>query len=223
MARGAANGFDRNAIFEKLRQEIIEGTLEQGSPLKESPLATRFNVSRTPVRDALVRLEQTGLAVRGNRGLAVKSIDPQSVVQVYRLRILLEEEAAGQAAENRTFNDVISLQALMSRDKEVDQDDEQALVRANLDFHEAVWQATQNKLLTSLLNEVTGQVVHAPKSTLSVGNRWAEALEEHEALVKAIEDREIASARRIARQHFEQALHIRMSLLRESVRQRIDG
>ncbi|GAA0213439.1 hypothetical protein GCM10009537_17220 [Corynebacterium riegelii] len=94
----------------------MNGTLLPGTQLKEVQLANRFGVSRTPVRDALSRLEDLGLAERVNRGLEVRGLDPEQVIQVYDMRILLEVEASGQAAQNRNLNDILTLEALLERD-----------------------------------------------------------------------------------------------------------
>jgi Transcriptional regulators len=208
---------DRESIFDQLRVEILDGSLPPGAPLKEVALAERFGVSRTPVRDGLNRLEQAGLVVRAKRGLVVKEIDPESVVQVYNLRILLEEEAAGQAAQSRTVKDLLRLEALLERDSKLVDKSDRSLIKSNMEFHEAVWKSTQNSILVDLLDRLTGHLVHAPQSTLSVGDRWEAALGEHGALVAAIVDRDVEKARGIARDHFEAALRIRMGLLRESM------
>lgn len=153
-------------------------------------LAERFEVSRTPVRDALSRLEQDGLLVRAQRGLEVQSVDPQTVMQVYDVRILLEEQVAGDAALNRTVRDVLRLEAMVERDRAIQDHDDVVLRRSNLEFHRAVWSAAHNPVL-----------------------------EEHAALLAAIQDRDPATARAVARQHFETARSIRLGILRSAARE----
>lgn len=208
---------DRDAIFAALRQEIIDGSLPPGSALREVALAERFGVSRTPVRDVLARLEHAGLAARVARGLEVAALDPQAVVQVYDMRILLEVEASGQAAQERSVRDVLRLQALLERDLALDDPEDAVRVQSNLEFHRAVWCAAHNPVLEDLLDRLSDHLVHAPRSTLSVGTRWEEALAEHRRLVTAIEARDAEAARSTAREHFETARAIRMELLREMV------
>lgn len=217
MPRDASKPLDRDAIFDQLRVEILDGTLPPGHALREVPLAERFGLSRTPVRDALSRLEQSGLAVRGRRGLIVKDVDPQTVVQVYSLRILLEEEAAGQAAESRSISDLLRLEALLERDRSLADVSEREMIRTNMEFHEAVWQCAQNPVLADLLQRLTGHLVHAPGTTLAVGSRWQEALDEHSKLVDSISQRDAQRARATARQHFQRALELRMEMLRRGI------
>lgn len=206
----------RDDIFTQLRNEILNGTLLPGTQLKEVQLANRFGVSRTPVRDALSRLEDLGLAERVNRGLEVRGLDPEQVIQVYDMRILLEVEASGQAAQNRNLNDILTLEALLERDRSLEDPTDAELIQTNLEFHRAVWKATQNPVLIDLLERLMTHLVHAPTSTLSVDDRQNEALNEHAKLIEAISDRDTAAARDIAKQHFSTAREIRMNLLRKA-------
>lgn len=207
---------DREQIFATLRAEILDGTLSPGTPLREVALAERFAVSRTPVRDALSRLEQDGLLVRAQRGLEVQGVDPQTVMQVYDTRILLEEQVAGEAALHRTVRDLLRLEALVERDRELEDRDDVVLRRSNLEFHQAVWAAAHNPVLAELLGRLSHHLVHAPHSTLSVDGRWEEALGEHGDLLTAIQERDAPAARDVARRHFETARSIRLDILRRA-------
>lgn len=214
---------DRGQIFSTLRSEILDGTLAPGTALREVALAERFEVSRTPVRDALSRLEQSGLLCRAQRGLEVQSVDPQTVMQVYDVRILLEEQVAGDAALYRTVRDVLRLEALVQRDRDLETRDDSALRRSNLEFHRAIWTASHNPVLHDLLERLSHHLVHAPHSTLSVGDRWQEALEEHAELLRAIDERDADAARAVARRHFETARGIRLDILRRSALEETAG
>lgn len=213
----AAQLTDRDSIFDAVRMDILDGTIPPGTQLKEVALAERFGVSRTPIREVLSRLEEASLVSRKSRGLEVAAIDTEKIVQVYDARILLEEEVAGQAAMERSIRDVFQLQALLERDRSLDDATDRTLIRSNLEFHAAVWTAAHNPVLEDLLTRLTTHLVHAPQSTLSIGNRWAEALDEHEALIAAIENRDSVRAREVARSHFTTARSIRLDMLRQMV------
>ena len=195
----------RKDIFDELRSDILEQRLTPGTPLKEIQLSERFNVSRTPVRDALSRLEEAGLAVRQNRGLVVCGVSPESVMHVYELRILLEEQAAGEAALNRSLSDVLTLEALCERDEQVENPTEKELVEANLEFHAAIWKASTNPVLIDLLERLMVHMAQVPSTTLTSPGRQDSALQEHRAMVKAISERDADTARDIARKHFTEA------------------
>ncbi|WP_077488194.1 GntR family transcriptional regulator [Sinomonas mesophila] len=210
---------DGDAIFIALRDEILTGIHQPGTPMREVALAQRFGVSRTPVREALSRLQQERLLERIDRGLRVPEIDPQQVIQIYDMRILLEQEAAAQAARARQFTDLIRLDALVERDRALVDPDDHARITTNLEFHAAVWACTHNRVLQDLLERLSTHLIHAPRSTLSTEGRWEAALDEHERLVRAIEDQDEQAARTIAREHMETARRLRLQLLRQSALQ----
>jgi DNA-binding GntR family transcriptional regulator len=210
---------DAKAVYRTLRAEIRAGALPPGSPLREIPLAERFGVSRTPVREALRRLEQDRLLVAAERGMVVRVIDPQEVVQIYDLRVLLEAEAAGQAARDRRTADLVRLEGLLDRDRGLAEPDDSARIRTNLEFHGALWQATHNPVLVDLLERLTTHLVHAPHSTLSVADRWREALDEHACILEAVRNRDERTARDLAAAHMSTAREIRLRLLRQAAAQ----
>lgn len=207
---------DGDSIFVALREEILTGVHQPGTPMREVALAQRFGVSRTPVREALARLQQERLLEPGARGLRVPQVDPEQVIQIYDMRILLEQEAAAQAARTRQFTDLMRLEALVERDRHLVDPDDHTRITTNLEFHAAVWACTNNPVLQDLLQRLSTHLVHAPKSTLSTPDRWDAALDEHERLVRAIEDQDGEAARAIARQHMETARKLRLQLLRKT-------
>ena len=109
----AATKNDGDSIHEALRNDILSGVVRSGEAMREVLLAQRFGVSRTPVRQALGRLEQERLLERGARGLFVKHVDAREVVQVYDIRIMLEAESATQAALSRDSSDLARLDGLL--------------------------------------------------------------------------------------------------------------
>ncbi|MCU1563188.1 MAG: hypothetical protein JWN05_1567 [Arthrobacter sp.] len=210
---------DGESIFQTLRSEILSGMHPPGTAVRETSLAERFGVSRTPVREALSRLQQERLLERVARGLQVPQVDPQQVIQIYDMRILLEEEAARQAARARQFPDLMRLEALLQRDRQLQEPDDYTRITTNLEFHAAVWNCAHNPVLRDLLERLSTHLIHTPRSTLSTGNRWAESLDEHEALLKAIENQDSDAAGKIAREHMETARTLRLQLLRETALQ----
>jgi DNA-binding GntR family transcriptional regulator len=208
------------SIHATLRARILDGTLRPGERLREIPLAEEFGVSRTPVREALMRLESDGLARRDGRSLVVHAVSAEELMQVYDLRINLESEAAAQAAERRTALDVASLEALWERDRSLVDPSDVERTATNLEFHRAIWTCSHNSVLQELLGRLNAHLVHAPKSTLSVGNRWDDALDEHHALIRAIDARDAVAARQIATAHMTTARDLRLQLIREQLVQR---
>jgi DNA-binding GntR family transcriptional regulator len=207
---------DGDSIYAQLRSEILGGAIPPATPLREVTLGERFGVSRTPVREALRRLQHDRLLDRGARGLQVHQATPQEVIQVYDVRILLEQEAAGQAALSRGITDIMQLEGLVERDRALSGPDDQTRASTNLEFHAAVWAAAHNPVLQDLLQRLSTHLIRTPHSTLSVGKRWDEALAEHAKLVAAITAGDETGARNTAREHMETARMIRLDLLRKS-------
>jgi DNA-binding GntR family transcriptional regulator len=204
-------------IYTAIRGRILDGTLRPGERLREIPLAEEFGVSRTPVREALMRLENDGLARRDGRSLVVHAVSAEELIQVYDLRINLESEAAAQAADRRSTVDLASLEALWERDRALVEPIDAQRTATNLEFHRAIWACSHNSVLQDLLSRLNAHLVHAPKSTLSVGNRWETALAEHHAIIDAIRVRDAAEARRVAAEHMRTARNLRLQLIREQL------
>jgi DNA-binding GntR family transcriptional regulator len=206
---------DGESVYARLRQEILAGELSPGTPLREIAIAERFGVSRTPIREALRRLQHERILERGTRGLLVAEVSTTEVLQVYDLRILLEGDAAAQAAEARDQGDLVELKSLLARDRALVDPIDSLRLSTNLEFHAAVSAAAHNAVLDDILKRLSIHLIRTPHSTLSTGNRWAEALDEHAALVDAIERRDADAARDIASEHMRTARGIRLELLRE--------
>jgi DNA-binding GntR family transcriptional regulator len=137
-------------------------------------------------------------------------------VQVYDLRILLEAEAAAQAARARGPADLMLLEGLLARHRGLTDPDDAVRAGTNLDFHAAIWRAAHNPVLEDLLQRLAVHAIHAPHSTLSVPGRWAEALDEHAALIEAIRAHDQPRARHLAGAHMRTAREIRLALLRDA-------
>jgi len=200
------------APYQRLKQAILEGGLEPGQQLVESALAEWCQVSRTPIREALTRLEQDGLVERGDRGLIVRASVPDEIIDIYETRMVLESAAARMAADRRTSHDLIHMRRMLARTREVADDDPKAMAASNVRLHRVIWQAAHNSSLIDLLERLNMHLGRYPATTLSYPGRWAKAKTEHDQLVAAIEARDGARAAEIASQHFTAARDIRLRL-----------
>lgn len=202
----------KHSPYERLKAAILDGTLAPGSQLVESWAAQWCGVSRTPIREALTRLQQDGLLQRGDRGLVVRERSPEEILDIYEVRIVLETMAAGMAAERHTAFDRRRLQRLLKTTATVKADDSAEMFRANREFHNSVWLATHNEALVDLLTRLNLHLVRYPATTLSFPGRWERALREHAELIDALLQRDAARARLCAESHFTQARDIRLEL-----------
>jgi DNA-binding GntR family transcriptional regulator len=203
------------APYELLLQEVLRGQLVPGEVLTEAALAERLRVSRTPVREALTRLEQDGLVKRTDRGMVVRERSPEEILDIYEIRILLESENARVAAERRSGLDVMTLRRICSELETMDTDDPTAIAEANREFHHAVWRSAHNESLMDLLSRLDMHLARYPTTTLSDPGRWETSLSEHRMLVDAIDARDGDKAAAASTEHFTAARDIRLRLWSE--------
>lgn len=198
--------------YEVLKQAILNGEFAPGEPLVEAMLAERLAVSRTPVREALSRLEQDGLAQRTASGLTVREHTPEQVLDIYHTRYVLEGLASEVAAERRTELDVRSIDGLIKAGDQIDTSNPRAMAEYNRELHRAIWRASHNETVIDLLERLDLHLRRYPETTLTYPGRWEESLVQHRALAEAIRRRDGDAARNQAIEHFRAAQEIRLTL-----------
>lgn len=201
--------------YQRLKEAIRAGELKPGQQLVESALAEWCEVSRTPIREALSKLQHDGLVERSERGLVVRERGPEEVLDIYETRIALEGTAARLAAERRSSHDLMLMRRSLTRLEDVPDGDVEAMVNTNRQFHTAVWRASRNVSLIDVLERLDLHLARYPATTLSSPGRWARSNEQHRVLVDAIEARDTDTAEKIALEHFTEARDIRLSLFDE--------
>lgn len=205
------------AVYQTLHEAIVTGVLPAGSRLAEEDLAGHFTVSRTPVREAVLRLEAERLAERNSRGgLIVASVTPEEILEIYLVRQTLDGLAAKLAAETARPADISRLRWLNEQIRDsIGSASIPELARINLSFHDALYRAAQNVFLLEMITTAHDRVRRFPGTTLSSPDRPVEVVAEHEAIIAAIESRIGDDAERLARVHMAHAMNIRIDLLRE--------
>jgi DNA-binding GntR family transcriptional regulator len=212
--------YDHNAadaVHLTLRDAILHGALAAGQPLGEIQLADVFGRSRTPVREAILKLESEGLAARvPRRGLVVAQMTREEMLEVYAVREMLDGLAARLAALGILPTELDRLVWLNDRLRAaVGNDDRNAMIQLNLEFHEAICQASRNSLLLEFMRRIHERQTWAHRleeTTMSFPGRGLEAVAEHEALIDAVRARDPEAAERIARDHTSRARQIRINM-----------
>ncbi|TBN39998.1 GntR family transcriptional regulator [Paracoccus subflavus] len=190
---------------------IEAGTYRPGDRLVESELAERFGVSRTPVREALQRLETQAMLVRDGRSLIVASLDHNQLAELYTVRAELEALAARLAARHATPEEVRVLAQMVSDDQRAVHDPE-ALARANKRFHHQIHLASHNRYLVQQLDLVHRSMALMARTSLAAEGRGETALAEHKRIVDAIAAGDGTAADRALRQHISMAWETRLKL-----------
>jgi DNA-binding GntR family transcriptional regulator len=198
--------------YDRIKQAIVEGTFEPGQALPEAVLSEWCGVSRTPIREALGRLEHDGLVERNGRAVMVVERTPKEILDIYETRIALEGTAARMAAEHYGVLDKVRLDRLVSLEEKVDTGHPSAMANANQEFHQAIWAATQNRSLIDLLGRLQSHLLRYPLTTLTAPGRWEQALLEHREILAAIIDRDPVKAQEAAERHFTGARDVRLKL-----------
>ena len=190
---------------------IEEGEFRPGGRLVESELAERFGVSRTPVREALQRLETQGLVARDGRSLIVASLDHSQMADLYAVRAQLEGLAARLAARHAAAEEVRVLRRMAAEDRAL-VGDPKALARANRRFHGQIHLASHNRFLVQQLDLVHRSMALMAETSLAVDGRGAEALDEHDRIVAAIAARDEDAAEDALRAHISAAFETRLTV-----------
>ena len=188
---------------------IDNGTYRPGDRLVESELAERFGVSRTPVREALQRLETQSMLKRDGRSLIVAALDHNQLAELYTVRTELEALAARLAARHATPEEIRVLAGMIDEDR-ASLGDPPALARANRRFHHQIHLASHNRYLVQQLNLVHRSMALMARTTLAAKGRDSVTLDEHQAIVDAIGKRDEAGAEQALRRHISMAYETRL-------------
>ncbi|TMM50783.1 GntR family transcriptional regulator [Sulfitobacter sabulilitoris] len=195
--------------YSMILEAIDVGVYRPGDRLVESELAERFGVSRTPIREALQRLETQSLLARDGRSLIVASLDHNQMAELYVVRRELEGLAARLAARHATEEEVRILRDMVEEDNAL-KDNPRALSRANRRFHKQIHLASHNRYLVQQLDLVHRTMALMATTSLAAQGRGAIAQSEHDAIVRAIAARDEAAADAALREHISVAFMTRL-------------
>ena len=190
-------------VVERLRDMILSDRLRPGEYVPQDRLAAELGVSRTPLREALVKLQQEGLVrLSGTRGAEVTTLDPPELLELYDLREVLDGLAARLAAEQRTPEDIEEMRSILDNAADSrDQVDVHAWYMANIRFHEAVYRASNSRSLLQLAHYITRTSRMAFRLLVVSPQRIAPNHHEHVQIFEAILAGDVQAAESAARLH----------------------
>ena len=215
--RHANAGTAAETAYAVLREAILSNILTPGARLRADELAKELGVSKTPVREALRKLQAEDLIVNVGNALTVKVLSEKQLFEIYFTREALEGMAARLAAENATQLDLTTLRAIL-------QDVEAALARgaaAELrrftgEFALAAYKASHNDYLYDLLHSIQEKIRNHRVTTMSLSGRAQEVAAFCRDLLRAIEERNADAAERIARANRRRTLELRLKMMRSA-------
>lgn len=195
----------RDVVFKTLRQAILLGELKPGERLMEIQLANKLGVSRTPIREAIRKLELEGLVLMiPRKGAEVAEIKEKSLRDVLEVRKALEELSAELACDRITPEMIGELtQAAADFRKVLRSKDVTEIARADVRFHDVIYKAADNQRLMQLLSNLGEQMYRYRVEYLKNPGVYDKLLKEHEAIIDCIRKREKEEAVKIVCQHID--------------------
>lgn len=207
----------RDLVTENLRQAIVKGVFPPGSRLMEIQLATEMGVSRTPVREAIRKLELEGLVVMiPRRGAYVANLSIKDISDVYEIRTALDELAARLAAERINDEELEELQRdLVLFERYAEERDVNKIVELDGAFHDVLYRASRNDRLVGIISNLREQITSIRGRSMLYPGRLKKTIDEHREIVDCIAQRDPDKSERAVRRHMEQAERTLLKLIEE--------
>ena len=195
----------RDVVFNTLRQAILKGELKPGERLMEIQLAQKLGVSRTPIREAIRKLELEGLVLMiPRRGAEVARISEKSLKDVLEVRRSLEELAIELACQRMTEEDMQALEEAQKAFKAaIEQGDAMKIAETDEAYHDVIYYSTRNKRLVQILNNLREQMYRFRLEYIKDADKRQILVVEHDYILKAIRSRHVAEAKKAIREHID--------------------
>jgi DNA-binding GntR family transcriptional regulator len=197
----------REVVCETLREAIRTGVLQPGERLMEIKLAEELGVSRTPVREAIRKLELEGYVIMmPRRGTYVANLSIRDINEVFEIRTSLDSLASGLAAERITDEELERLERLLVMIGEyIEAGNMEKIVETDTEFHDILYQASRNSRLIGIIMNLREQLTRFRAMSMAYPGRLKETLEEHSRIVEAIAQGNAKLAQKASELHMEKS------------------
>lgn len=209
----------RDIVFDAIKEAILTGRLKPGERLMEVQLAEEMGVSRTPVREAIRKLELEGLVVMVPRkGAYVSGLTLKDVAEVFEIRSSLEGLAAALAAERITEDEIKSLDKILSDITQAsEKGDTETVIKKDMEFHQILFSASRNQRLAQIINNLKEQIDRFRIQSFSNPVRVKSVLSEHKGIIDAIKQGDAENAEKLAKAHIYEVEYNVMNMLRKQM------
>lgn len=196
----------RDVVFNTLRGAILRGDLKPGQRLMEIQLANQLGVSRTPVREAIRKLELDGLVkMVPRKGAEVAQISEKHVKDVLEVRSALEELAGELACDRMSSEELEELKRINRTFQQIcDSDDITSIANMDESFHMVIYRSTGNERLYQMVNALREQMYRYRLEHVKNKSNRATLVREHEEIIQALEKRDAARTRKEIHRHIEE-------------------
>lgn len=197
-----------SAVADKLRDQIIRGEIPEGTQLRQDAIATQYQVSRIPVREALRQLDAEGLiAIVPNRGAVVPALSPEDIEELFAIRALLEPEVLKRSIPHLTEEDFEEAEAILRKYvSELRRDDHvSGWGRLNWQFHSTLYSRANQPRFMAVIRNVNNSGERYTRLQLYLTHGIKRANEEHDQILALCRQRDVAAACKLLREHIEYA------------------
>ncbi len=203
-------------VYELVREEIIDLVILPGMHLREADLAQRFSVSKTPVREALLRLKKDGLVeIIAFRGAVVIDYTHNDLIEIYQLREILEGACAREAAQSIDVDEVVELgRVVRASEESLAQGRSDLLPELFNSFDEIIYRQTRNQRMVEMLKYLDGHLRRIGNLTVGIPGRLDKSVQQHAEIYDAIAMRDPEEAERKMRHHIRSVLADQMATFR---------
>ncbi|MBR3592122.1 MAG: GntR family transcriptional regulator [Clostridia bacterium] len=193
-------------VFEHLETDILSGKYQKGEILTESKLSLELGVSRTPIREALRRLEQEHLIEEAPKGVIVVGISDKDLADIFEIRAALEGKAAYLAAQNYTEEQMnVVREALEFQEFYLGKQDPDRIKSMDSRFHETIYKMSGSTIFYDVLMPLHKKILKYRKASVSDSSRAAASVAEHRAIYEALLARDAQLAERLISEHLDNA------------------
>ncbi|MEO0344496.1 MAG: GntR family transcriptional regulator [Pseudomonadota bacterium] len=201
------------AAYSALLKAISDGTLKPGDRIREIEIAKLLRLSRTPIREALRRLESDGIVEHRPRiGAVVRKLSHSEIVELYEMRLVLERTAAAMAAKHASDAEIDTLDDL-NKDIAANRNNPVAAAAINQEFHQALYRACRNRFLLDAAKVLTNSLVLLGITTFTDEARIDIVVAQHLDVIEALRDRDAERAAKAAETHLQTSLRKRLKVI----------
>jgi DNA-binding GntR family transcriptional regulator len=197
-----------SAVADKLRDQIIRGEIAEGTQLRQDAIATQYQVSRIPVREALRQLDAEGLIeIVPNRGAVVPALSPQDIQELFSIRALLEPEVLKLSIPHLTERDFSQAEGILKKYvSELKRDDHvSGWGRLNWEFHETLYARANQPRFMAIIRNVNNSGERYTRLQLYLTHRIERANREHHRILELCRERDLGAACKLLREHIQHA------------------